>query len=54
MTKFEAGGNAKTLALIKQISPADWRHILLNGHYSFLSNDQVIDLNALVAGLELG
>jgi hypothetical protein len=54
LTKFEAGGNAKTLALITQISPAAWRHILLNGHYTFLSNGKVIDLDALVAGLELG
>jgi hypothetical protein len=41
-------------ALITQISPAAWRHILLNGHYTFLSNGKVIDLDALVAGLELG
>jgi TnpA family transposase len=54
LTKFEASGNTKTLALITQISPAAWRHILLNGHYTFLSNGKVIDLDALVAGLELG
>jgi hypothetical protein len=28
-----------------QMSPPAWRHILLNGHYTF---------HALVAGLELG
>jgi hypothetical protein len=27
---YEASGNAKALALITQISPAAWRHILLN------------------------
>ncbi len=54
LTKFEARGNAKTLALITQISPAAWRHILLGGHYTVLSNGKVIDLDALVAGLELG
>jgi hypothetical protein len=54
LTKFEASGNTKTLALITQISPAAWRHIQLNGDYTFLSNGKVIDLDALVAGLELG
>ena len=45
---------AKALALITQISPAAWRHILLNGHYTFQSDGKLIDLDALVAGLELG
>jgi hypothetical protein len=35
LTKYEAGGNAKAVALITQIAPAAWRHILLNGHYTF-------------------
>jgi hypothetical protein len=30
LTKIEASGNTKALALITQISPAAWRHILLN------------------------
>ncbi len=54
LAKFEAGNNAKALALITQISPAAWRHILLNGHYTFQSDGKMIDLDALVAGLELG
>ena len=54
MTKYEASGNAKALALITQMSPAAWRHILLNGHYTFRSDGKMIDLDALVAGLELG
>ncbi|SON76176.1 hypothetical protein XFF6166_160002 [Xanthomonas citri pv. fuscans] len=33
---------------------AAWRHILLNGHYTFQSSGKIIDLDALVAGLELG
>jgi hypothetical protein len=41
-------------ALLTQISPAAWRHILLNGHYTFQSDGKMIDLDALVAGLELG
>ncbi|ENA28045.1 hypothetical protein HMPREF1487_08948, partial [Pseudomonas sp. HPB0071] len=52
--KYEAAGNAKALALITQMSPAAWRHILLNGHYTFQTDGKFIDLDALVAGLELG
>ena len=52
--KYEASRNAKAVALITQTSPAVWRHILLNGHYTFQSGGKVIDLDALVAGLELG
>ena len=54
LTKYETGGNAKALALITQMSPAAWRHILLNGHYTFHSDGNPIDLDALLAGLELG
>lgn len=54
LVKYEASGNAKTLALIKKMSPAAWRHIHLNGHYTFRGNGQPIDLDAIVAGLELG
>ena len=32
---------------------ATWKHILLNGHYTFQSNSEIIDPNALVAGLKL-
>jgi TnpA family transposase len=35
LTKYEAAGNAKALSVLTQISPAAWRHILLNGHYTF-------------------
>ena len=54
LTKCEASGNAKAVALITKISPAAWRHILLNGHYTFQSGGKMIDLDALVAGLALG
>jgi len=35
-------------------TPAAWRHILLNGYYTFQSGGKMIDLDALLAGLELG
>jgi hypothetical protein len=53
LTKYEASGNARALAQIMQMSPAAWRHILLNGHYTFQSDGKMIDLDALVAGLKL-
>jgi hypothetical protein len=54
LTKYESSGNTKALALITQISPVAWRHNLLNGYYTFQSDGKMIDLDALVAGLELG
>jgi len=39
--------------LIRKMSPAAWRHIHLNGHYTFRSDGQVIDLDAITAGLEV-
>ena len=54
LTKYEASGNVAALALITQMSPAAWRHILMNGHYTFRSDGKIIDLDAIVAGLELG
>ncbi|TFA51348.1 transposase, partial [Escherichia coli] len=30
------------------------QHILLNGHYTFQNNNELIDLDTLVAGLKLG
>jgi TnpA family transposase len=54
LTRYEASGNTKAMALITQISPTAWRHILLNGHYTFQSDGKLIDLDKIVAGLELG
>ena len=54
LVKYEASSKAKALALIKKMSPAAWPHIHLNGHYTFRSNGQLIDLDGIVAGLDLG
>jgi len=54
LTRYEASGNTKARALITQISPAAWQHILLNGHYTFRSDGKLIDLDAIVAGLDIG
>jgi TnpA family transposase len=54
LEKYDAGANPKVLALLKKVSPAAWRHIHLNGHYTFRGNGQILDLEAIVAGLKLG
>jgi hypothetical protein len=54
LTRYEADGNTKARAFITQISPAAWRHILLNGHSTFRSDGKLIDLDAMVAGLDIG
>ena len=54
VAKYEASRNAKVLTLIKKMSPAAWRHIHLNGHYRFRGDGQIIDLDVIIAGLEMG
>jgi hypothetical protein len=54
LTRYEASGNATARALITLISAAAWRHILLNGQYTFHSDGKLIDLAAIVAALDLG
>jgi hypothetical protein len=50
--RLEAEGN-KDIEALTRISPVAWQHILLNGHYTFQSSNETIDLDALVAGLKL-
>jgi TnpA family transposase len=50
LVKYEASGNENALALIKATSPVAWRHIHLNGHYTFRGG-QAIDLDAIVREL---
>ncbi len=53
LIRYEASQNTRALALIKKFSPAAWRHLLLNGHDTFRGERQIIDLDAIVAGLDL-
>ena len=53
LTKCEANQSTKALAFVKSLSPAAWRHIHLNGHYTFRGSGQFIDLDAVVADLDL-
>jgi hypothetical protein len=54
LTKYETSDNAKSVELIIQLSPAAWRRILLNGHNTFQNDGKIIDLAALLDGLEFG
>lgn len=54
LERLEAEGNERGIEALTRISPVAWQHILLNGHYSFQNNNEIIDLDALVAGLKLG
>ena len=53
LARYGTSPSVKALAMIKKISPAAWRHIHLNGRYNFRDSGQVIDLDAIVAGLNL-
>lgn len=46
-------GNEKQLVLLKNISPASWEHIMLNGFYDLAENDEDWDLDAAVRGVSL-
>lgn len=54
LERLEAEGNAKGIEALTRISPVAWQHILLNGHYTFHSSNEIMELDALVAGLKLG
>ncbi len=54
LTKYEASDNTKALGWLAQISPVAWRHILLNGHYTFNSEGKLIDLDIMIEGMDLG
>jgi TnpA family transposase len=53
LERHGADANPKALALLKRVSPAAWRHIHLNGHYTFRGAGRAIDLEEIVAGLAL-
>ncbi|ENZ2746338.1 TPA: Tn3 family transposase, partial [Salmonella enterica] len=54
LERLEAEGNDRGIEALTRISPVAWQHILLNGHYTFQSSSEIIDLDTLVAGLKLG
>lgn len=46
-------GNEKQLVFLKNISPASWEHIMLNGFYDLDENDDEWDLDAAVREVSL-
>ena len=53
LAKCEAGGSEKALALVQSVSPTAWRHVHLNGHYTFCGGGQAIDLETIIHGVQL-
>jgi len=51
--KYEAEKNARALAFLRRVSPIAWQHLHFDGHYTFCSDEEVIDLEAIVANLVL-
>ena len=47
-----ATGNEKALDLLRRISPAAWQHLHFLGHYVFRDNRHLIDLQAILAGID--
>ena len=54
LERYQATGNRKALESLKAISPVAWQHIHFLGHYTFRGNRHPIDLEALLADVELG
>ncbi len=51
--KYEAEGNRKGLAILKKISPVAWQHINFHGHLVFSSDDETVDIDAMISKLIL-
>lgn len=45
LERLEAEDNDKGIEALTRISPVAWQHILLNGHFTFQSSNEIIDLN---------
>ena len=52
LIKYGDDPNNKIITMVKKISPAAWRHILLGGHYTFRNHGQTINLDEILDGLE--
>ena len=53
LTRYEASGNERALALVTSASPVAWRHVHINGRYAFRGSGQALDLDAIIQGLDL-
>ena len=53
LNRYQAAGNQKALELLKRISPVAWQHIHFLGHYTFRDRQHLIDLEAILASVNL-
>jgi hypothetical protein len=53
LNRYQAAGNQKALELLKRISPVAWQHIHFLGHYAFRDTQHPIDLEAILACVNL-
>ncbi len=53
LNRYQGEGNQKALDLLKRISPVAWQHIHFLGHYAFRDKQNPIDLEALLASVNL-
>ena len=53
LNRYQAEGNLKALGLLKRISPVAWQHIHLLGHYTFRHKQNPIDLEVILARVNL-
>ncbi len=50
---FEERESNESLELLKRISPVAWQHINLSGFYTFASNDEGFDIEALINNIRI-
>ena len=53
LSRYLATGNEKALDLLRRISPAAWQHLHFLGHYAFRDKRQPINLEAILAEIDL-
>lgn len=53
LNRYQAASNQKALELLKRISPVAWQHIHFLGHYAFRDKQHPIDLEAILACVNL-
>lgn len=53
LERYQAAGNQRALDRLKRISPVAWQHIHLLGHYSFRNQHHPIDLEAILASVNV-
>ncbi len=53
LEKYLEKDNQRAIAKLQKVSPVAWQHTYFQGHYTFCSNKSPIDLDAIIANLNL-